>query len=124
MSTGGGDSQTSGSPNPEDGAAHAIYALQPAIPDDLREDVLQTEAIALFMVSPDGFVLVTAGGGQAPPRAAMSRCASLLTGFRKGEDWTKRGRIGGWWVSNVGVKTGLGRARMTKKSLIDRKSVV
>jgi len=48
----------SGSSSPEDGAAHAIFAPQPQIPDDLREDVLQTEAIALFTVSPDGDVAV------------------------------------------------------------------
>lgn len=34
--------------------AHAIYAPTPVIPDDLREDVMQTEAVARFNVSFDG----------------------------------------------------------------------
>ena len=34
--------------------ARAIYAPTPVIPDDLREDVMQTEAVARFKVSFDG----------------------------------------------------------------------
>jgi protein TonB len=58
LSAEGGDSQASGGSGPEDGAAHAIYVPPPQIPDDLREDILQAEAIALFTVSPDGDVAV------------------------------------------------------------------
>ncbi len=39
--------------------AHAIYAPTPVIPDDLREDVMQTEAVARFNVSFDGICEVT-----------------------------------------------------------------
>lgn len=54
----GANLQMSGGAASETSAAHAIYAPQPDIPDELREDVLQTEAIALFTVSPDGEVVV------------------------------------------------------------------
>ena len=39
--------------------ARAIYAPPPKIPDDLREDAMHTEAIAHFVVAPDGTVTVT-----------------------------------------------------------------
>jgi protein TonB len=39
--------------------ARAIYAPTPVIPDDLREDVMQTEAVARFNVSFDGISEVT-----------------------------------------------------------------
>ena len=39
--------------------ARAIYAPTPTIPDELREDSLQTEAVAHFAVAPDGAVTVT-----------------------------------------------------------------
>ncbi len=39
--------------------AHAIYAPVPQIPDDLRENALQTVAVAHFKVSYDGQVQVS-----------------------------------------------------------------
>jgi protein TonB len=48
--------------------AHAIYAPTPVIPDDLREDVMQTEAIARFKVSFDGTSEVTLEKATSSPR--------------------------------------------------------
>src|SRR5262245_38468291 len=59
LSPEGSNFGTGGTAGPEDGAAHAVYAPPPQIPDDLPEDLLQTEAIALFTVSPGGEVMVT-----------------------------------------------------------------
>jgi periplasmic protein TonB len=48
--------------------AHAIYAPTPVIPDDLREDVMQTEAVARFNVSFDGISEVTLEKPTSSPR--------------------------------------------------------
>ena len=48
--------------------AHAIYAPTPVIPDDLREDVIQTEAVARFNVSFDGVSEVTLEKPTSSPR--------------------------------------------------------
>jgi len=48
--------------------AHAIYAPTPVIPDDLREDVMQTEAVAHFKVSFDGTSEVTLEKPTSSPR--------------------------------------------------------
>ncbi|HEV2171158.1 MAG TPA: hypothetical protein VGR40_09435 [Candidatus Binatus sp.] len=48
--------------------AHAIYAPTPVIPDDLREDVIQTEAVARFNVSFDGTSEVTLETATSNPR--------------------------------------------------------
>lgn len=48
--------------------AHAIYAPTPVIPDDLREDVMQTEAVARFKVSFDGTSEVTLEKPTSSPR--------------------------------------------------------
>jgi protein TonB len=48
--------------------ARAIYAPTPVIPDDLREDVIQTEAIARFKVSFDGASEVTLEKPTSSPR--------------------------------------------------------
>jgi len=48
--------------------AHAIYAPTPVIPDDLREDVIQTEAVARFNVSFDGTSEVTLEKPTSSPR--------------------------------------------------------
>ncbi len=48
--------------------AHAIYAPTPVIPDDLREDVMQTEAVARFNVSFDGVSEVTLEKPTSSPR--------------------------------------------------------
>ena len=48
--------------------ARAIYAPTPTIPDDLREDVMQTEAIAHFTVSFDGAMEVTLAKATSNPR--------------------------------------------------------
>lgn len=48
--------------------ARAIYAPTPTIPDDLREDVMETEAIAHFNVSFDGSSDVTLSKPTSNPR--------------------------------------------------------
>ncbi len=48
--------------------ARAIYAPTPVIPDDLREDVIQTEAVAHFNVSFDGVSEVTLTKPTSNPR--------------------------------------------------------
>jgi len=48
--------------------ARAIYAPTPVIPDDLREDVMQTEAVARFNVSFDGASEVTLEKPTSSPR--------------------------------------------------------
>ncbi len=48
--------------------ARAIYAPVPVIPDDLREDVIQTEAVAHFNVSFDGTSVVTLEKPTSNPR--------------------------------------------------------
>ncbi len=48
--------------------ARAIYAPTPVIPDDLREDVIQTEAVARFNVSFDGTSVVTLEKPTSSPR--------------------------------------------------------
>ena len=48
--------------------AHAIYAPTPVIPDELREDVMQTEAVAHFNVSFDGTSEVTLEKPTSSPR--------------------------------------------------------
>jgi protein TonB len=48
--------------------ARAIYAPTPVIPDDLREDVMQTEAVAHFNVSFDGTSEVTLARPTSSPR--------------------------------------------------------
>src|SRR5258708_22259112 len=48
--------------------ARAIYAPTPVIPDDLREDVMQTEAVARFNVSFDGICEVTLEKPTSSPR--------------------------------------------------------
>ncbi|MGA7870974.1 MAG: TonB family protein [Candidatus Binatus sp.] len=48
--------------------ARAIYAPTPIIPDDLREDVMQTEAVARFKVSFDGTIEVTLEKPTSSPR--------------------------------------------------------
>jgi protein TonB len=70
---------TSGSPETGEGGsgggigsdtlgARAIYAPTPTIPDDLREDVMETEAIAHFTVSFDGAIVVTLQKPTSNPR--------------------------------------------------------
>jgi protein TonB len=48
--------------------ARAIYAPPPKIPDDLREDALHAEALAHFVVAPDGKVTVTLVKPTSNPR--------------------------------------------------------
>jgi protein TonB len=48
--------------------ARAVYAPTPVIPDDLREDVMQTEAVAHFNVSFDGTSEVTLAKPTSSPR--------------------------------------------------------
>ena len=48
--------------------ARAIYAPTPVIPDDLREDLIQTEAVARFKVSFDGASEVTLEKPTSSPR--------------------------------------------------------
>ena len=55
-------------PGSDTAGARAIYAPEPKIPDDLRENLLQTEAIARFTVSPDGDVTVALVKATDSPR--------------------------------------------------------
>jgi periplasmic protein TonB len=48
--------------------ARALYAPKPAIPDDLRENLLETEAVAHFMVGLDGEASVTLVKPTSSPR--------------------------------------------------------
>jgi periplasmic protein TonB len=48
--------------------AHAVYAPVPEIPDDLRENVIQTVAVAHFKVTYDGEATVTLATKTANPR--------------------------------------------------------
>ena len=48
--------------------AHAIYAPAPTIPDDLRENVFETVALAHFHVSFDGVATVTLTQPTSNPR--------------------------------------------------------
>jgi protein TonB len=50
----GGGSGNGGGIGTDSGGARAIYAPMPSIPDDLREDVFQTQAVARFKVSYEG----------------------------------------------------------------------
>jgi protein TonB len=58
----------SGGPGTDTVGARAIYAPTPVIPDDLREDVIQTEAVARFNVSFDGISEVTLEKPTSNPR--------------------------------------------------------
>ena len=55
-------------PGSDTAGARAIYAPQPKIPDELRENILQTEAVARFTVSPDGDVTVALVKATENPR--------------------------------------------------------
>jgi protein TonB len=57
--------------------ARAIYAPTPVIPDDLREDVMQTEAVAHFNVSFDGTSEVTLAKPTSSPRLNQVLLESL-----------------------------------------------
>ncbi|HLX04958.1 MAG TPA: TonB family protein [Candidatus Binatus sp.] len=63
-----GEGSGGGGPGTDTVGAHAIYAPTPVIPDDLREDVIQTEAVARFNVSFDGVSEVTLEKPTASPR--------------------------------------------------------
>jgi len=73
-SSGGGSSGGTGNGSGPGGigsdsiGAHAVYAPVPQIPDDLREDVLQTEAVAHFKVNYDGQVEVNLTTKTSNPR--------------------------------------------------------
>ena len=70
-SEGGGDA--GGVAGSDASGAHAIYAPTPVIPDDLREDVMQTEAVARFNVSFDGICEVTLEKPTSSPRLNQVR---------------------------------------------------
>jgi protein TonB len=57
--------------------AHAIYAPTPVIPDDLREEVMQAEAVAHFKVSFDGVIEVTLAKATSSPRLNEVLLATL-----------------------------------------------
>ncbi len=63
-----GGSETGGGIGSDTVGARAIYAPTPVIPDDLREDVIQTEAVARFKVSFDGASEVTLEKPTSSPR--------------------------------------------------------
>jgi protein TonB len=66
--SGTGEGMGSGGIGSDSVGAHAIYAPTPVIPDDLREDVMQTEAVARFKVSFDGTTEVTLEKPTSSPR--------------------------------------------------------
>src|SRR5271166_298386 len=57
-STGAGAGEGSGIGN-DDIGAHAVYSPTPEIPDEMREDVFQAEAVAHFKVDYNGEAVVT-----------------------------------------------------------------
>jgi protein TonB len=57
--------------------ARAIYAPPPKIPDDLRQDAMQAEAMAHFVVAPDGTVTVTLVKPTGNPRLNQVLLAAL-----------------------------------------------
>jgi periplasmic protein TonB len=65
---GEGSGGSSGGIGTDTVGARAIYAPTPVIPDDLREDVMQTEAVARFKVSFDGSCEVTLEKPTSSPR--------------------------------------------------------
>jgi len=67
-SSGGEGSGGGGGIGTDTVGARAIYAPTPVIPDDLREDVMQTEAVAHFNVSFDGTSEVTLAKPTSSPR--------------------------------------------------------
>jgi periplasmic protein TonB len=61
----------------DSGGARAIYAPPPKIPDDLREDAIHAEAMAHFVVAPDGTVTVTLVKPTSNPRLNQVLLAAL-----------------------------------------------
>jgi protein TonB len=59
------------------GGARAIYAPMPKIPDDLREDALNTVAVAAFQVAADGSAQVTLARPTPIPRLNYFLLATL-----------------------------------------------
>jgi protein TonB len=57
--------------------ARAIFAPPPKIPDDLREDAMHAEAMAHFVVAPDGTVTVTLVKPTGNPRLNQVLLAAL-----------------------------------------------
>ncbi len=62
------DESESGGIGSDSAGARAIYSPIPEIPDDLREDVIDAEAIARFTVSYDGTAAVTLEKATSNPR--------------------------------------------------------
>jgi protein TonB len=67
-SEGGGTGTGPGGMGSDSLGAHAVYAPVPEIPDDLREDTMQTVAVAHFKVTADGDVSVTLATPTDNPR--------------------------------------------------------
>lgn len=65
---GTGSGSGSGAVGNDNLGAHAIYAPVPEIPDDLRENAIQTVAIAHFKVTYDGAVTVSLATKTENPR--------------------------------------------------------
>jgi len=61
----------------DNAGARAIYAPPPKIPDDLRQDAMQVEAMAHFVVAPDGTVTVTLVKPTGNPRLNQVLLAAL-----------------------------------------------
>ncbi|MGO9452078.1 MAG: energy transducer TonB [Candidatus Binataceae bacterium] len=68
IGSGSGSGSGSGGIGSDSIGAHATYAPVPEIPDDLREDVMQTEAVAHFKVGYDGQAEVTLTTKTGNPR--------------------------------------------------------
>jgi protein TonB len=61
----------------DNAGARAIYAPPPKIPDDLRQDALQAEALAHFVVAPDGTLTVTLVKPTGNPRLNQMLLSAL-----------------------------------------------
>jgi protein TonB len=64
----GGGSGSGGGIGSDDIGAHAIYSPTPEVPDELREDVFQAEAVAHFKVDYNGDAQVTLSQGTVNQR--------------------------------------------------------
>lgn len=73
----GGRGNGLGVPGNDSSGARASYAPIPEIPDDLREEVFETEAIAHFMVETDGTTQVTLSKPTASERLNQILLATL-----------------------------------------------
>ena len=77
-STGSGPAGSAGGIGSDSVGARAVYAPEPRIPDDLREEVFQAEAVARFNVTYDGTVKVSLVKATTNPRLNQILLDTLL----------------------------------------------